>query len=120
MRIPSTAQRGNRIAQEVSRGSLYCSAPDKGAGLDLEDRRALLMFLRSLTDERYEQRLPIYEAVASALLERRYSRCQFSKLLENIGLPHSATWRGLNTTLNWAPSGMLPGEKIRQRLVLLL
>ncbi len=40
------------IAHEI-----YYSAPDRGAGLDFEDRRALEAFLRSLTDERYSHLL---------------------------------------------------------------
>ena len=50
-----------KTLNEAVAHEIYYSAPDKGAGLDLEDRRALVMFLRSLTDERYEQRLPISE-----------------------------------------------------------
>lgn len=37
---------------------IYYSAADRGAGLDFEDRRALVAFLRVLTDDRYRHLLP--------------------------------------------------------------
>jgi len=46
-----------KTLHEAVAHEIYYSAPDKGAGLDLEDRRALVMFLRSLTDERFEKLL---------------------------------------------------------------
>lgn len=42
-----------KTLDEAVAHEIYYSAEDHGAGLDAEDRRALLAFLRSLTDPRY-------------------------------------------------------------------
>jgi hypothetical protein len=90
------------IAHEI-----YYSAPERGAGLDFEDRRALEAFLRELTDERFAHLLERSESCAHSTLlhgPHSFGRCKGLGTLDVHG--HRPTAVRVTTTVLPAIEGL--------------